>query len=436
MGNTRERSETRSRLRAYLEKLAQAIGHADRREPLSAYVQGLLLPGERKSVEPMAAQIDPWHVGARHQSMHHFVAKAPWDAERVLSVAREWVLESVASQNSLSAWIVDDTGIPKKGKHSVGVARQYCGVLGKQDNCQVAVSISLADEQWSVPAAYRLYLPESWASDPERRKRAGVPEAIEFRRKWQIALEQIDSLITEGVPSAPIVMDAGYGTTTAFREALAERGLEYVAAVASEVHVWPPGEEPLPPRPRRSIGRPPTRLRRSSAHAPVSVLELAQALPAKAWRTVQWREGTRGDMSTRCARVRVRPSHRDENRSTPHPEHWLLIEWPEGQAAPTHYWLSNLGPRTSQRQLVRLARMRWRIERDYQELKDELGLDHYEGRGWLGFHHHAALCVAAYAFLVAERARLSPPEPAAFLRAPAVPKGFRPRGSTDPTRAS
>jgi SRSO17 transposase len=419
-----------------MEALALGLGHADRREPLRAYVQGLLLPGERKSVEPMAARIDPGHVRARHQSMHHFVAKAPWDFRSMLGVARDWVLDSLGRHGPIAAWTLDDTGIPKKGQHSVGVTRQYCGVLGKQDNCQVAVSISLTHELLSVPAAYRLYLPESWANDSARRQVAGVPDSMAFQKKWEIALEEIDRLLADEVPPAPIVMDAGYGNVTEFREALVARNLTYMAGIQSSVAVWPPGQQPLAARRKNSTGRAPTLLRRSAAHQPLSVLELANELPARAWRSVRWRDGTRGALRSRFARVRVRPSHRDQKRTTPHPEEWLLIEWPKGESAPTHYWLSNADPDARLTDLAALAKIRWRIERDYQELKDEIGLDHYEGRGWLGFHHHAALCIAAYAFLVAERARLSPPAALAFLQSPRVPKGFRPRGSPDPSAAS
>jgi SRSO17 transposase len=410
--------------------VADALGHADRHEPLRAYLTGLCLPGERKSIEPMAARVDPRHVRARHQSMHHFVANAPWEGAAMLRVARDWVLEPMARHGPVAAWIVDDTAFPKKGQHSVGVARQYCGVLGKQDNCQVAVSVSLANEAVSVPAAYRLYLPESWARDRRRRRAAGVPEAVGFQPKWQIALAQIRALQAEGVPPAPVVADAGYGDTTDFREALTAARLPYVVGVKGETTVWPPGQAPLPPKPRRAgRGRPATRLRRTVRHQPVSLKHLAAALPTGAWQPVTWREGTRGAMRSRFARLRVRPAHRDEQRSEPRPEEWLLIEWPWGEPGPTKYWLSTVPETTPVAELVRLAKLRWRIERDYQELKDELGLDHFEGRGWRGFHHHGALCTAAYAFLAAERARVSPPAPLSFLRPARLPKGFKPRGA-------
>jgi SRSO17 transposase len=418
------------RFREYVERLTGAVGHADRHEPLRAYLTGLCLPGERKSIEPMAARVDPRHVRARHQSMHHFVANAPWEAAAILRVARDWVLAPMVRHGPVAAWIVDDTAFPKKGQHSVGVARQYCGVLGKQDNCQVAVSVSVANEAVSVPVAYRLYLPESWARDRRRRRAGGVPDAVQFQPKWQIALTQIRALQAEGVPPAPVLADAGYGDTTDFREALTAAGVPYAVGVKGETTVWRPGQAPLPPKPRRGgRGRPATRVRRTARHQPVRLTRLAAELPASAWQPVIWREGTRGAMQSRFAPLRIRPAHRDERRADPRPEEWLLIEWPQGEPEPTKYWLSTLPETVAIADLVRLAKLRWRIERDDQELKDELGLDHFEGRGWRGFHHHGALCTAAYAFLAAERARCSPPAPLSFLRPARLPKGFTPRGA-------
>ena len=413
----------------YVERLSAVLGHADRREPLRQYLTGLLLPGERKSVEPMAAKIDPDRVEARHQSLHHFVANAPWEAEALLRAASDYALAQLERHAPVAAWVVDDTGMPKQGRHSVGVARQYCGVLGKQANCQVAVSVSLVNEVLSVPCAYRLYLPETWAHDPARRAAAGVPSEVRFQKKWEIALDAIDRLRAEGLPPAPVVADAGYGVASGFREALTKRGLIYAVAVTEETSVWPPGEEPLPPEPWTGRGRQPTLLRRTAEHHPVSVRELAATLPAERYETVRWREGTRGRMASRFAAVRVRPAHRDSLRSVPHPVAWLLIEWPEGQKKPSHYWLSTAAESVALEDLVRLVQVRWRIERDFQELKDEIGLDHYEGRGWRGFHHHGVLCIAAYAFLAAERARLSPPLPVSFLQPAPLPAAFQPRGA-------
>jgi SRSO17 transposase len=417
------------RFRAYLERLARAIGHRDRGDPLRAYLTGLCLPGERKSIEPMAARVDPRHVRARHQSMHHFVANASWDDAAVLRIARDWVLEPMERHGPVAAWIVDDTSIPKKGRHSVGVARQYCGALGKQENCQVAVTLNLANEAVSIPVAYRLYLPEGWADDRRRRRAAGVPDEVAFQTKWEIAVEAITGLQRDGLPPAPVVADAGFGGVTEFRDALTQRGIPYVVGVSGETSVWPPGLAPLGPRRWSGRGRPPTRLRHTRQRRPVSITSLATQLAPKAWRTVVWRQGTRGIMRSRFAWLRVRPAHRDENRHHPRPVEWLLIEWPKSEPAPTKCWVSTLPADTTTSQLVRLAKLRWRIERDYQELKDEFGLDHFEGRSWRGFHHHGSLCIVAYAFLAAERARLSPPEPLSFLRPARLPRGFTPRGA-------
>jgi SRSO17 transposase len=386
-----------------------AVGHADRHEPLRVYLEGLLLPGERKSVEPMAARIDPRNVRSRHQSMHHFVATAPWDAQEIMKTARDYALEEFAYHGGVEAWILDDTAYPKKGTHSVGVGRQYCGVLGKQDNCQVAVTLSLANELMSVPAAYRLYLPEGWANDRARRRVAGVPDEVVFKTKTQIALDEIDGLVADGVAKAPIVMDAGYGRATELRDAIAERGMQYVAAIREEMTVQLPGQK--------------------GVREHIAVGDLARELPKSAWRSVWWRHGTKGEMRSRFALLRVRAAKREPGRREERPLEWLLIEWPTTEAAPVKFWLCNLPAGTRIGKLVNLAQMRWRVERDYEELKGELGLDHYEGRGWLGFHHHGALCIAAYAFLTAERARLSPPHPLSFLRPTPLPAGFRPRGS-------
>jgi SRSO17 transposase len=419
----------KERFEEYVQTLGEAIGHADRHGPLRAYLTGLLLSGERKSVEPMAARIDPRHLSARHQSMHHFVASAPWNEGAVLAVAREYALAQLERHAPVAAWVVDDTGMPKKGKHSVGVARQYCGPLGKQDNCQVAVSVSLVNHTMSVPCAWRLYLAQEWSGQRQRREACGVPAEVRFQPKWQIALKEIDRLLADDLPRAPIVADAGYGVVTEFRAGIAARGLSYAVGISKEVTAWPQGRGPLPAKRWKGVGRPTKLLRRSPQHRPLSVLALARELPPAAYRKIRWREGTRGIMQSRFALCRVRPAHRDYWRSAPRKEEWLVIEWPKAETAPTRYWLSNAPPTAAPEDLVGLIKLRWRIERDFEELKDELGLDHYEGRSWRGFHHHGVLCIAAYAFLAAERARLSPPEPLAFLRPARLPKGFRPRGA-------
>ena len=423
---------------AYVEALVGVIGHADRAEPLKDYCLGLLMPLERKSVEPMAAVTAPGRVAAKHQSLLHFVGQAPWSDAALMGRVCDWVLPQIERRGAIRAWIVDDTGFPKKGKHSVGVARQYCGQLGKQDNCQVAVSLSVANDAASLPIAYRLYLPQAWADDPDRRKTAKVPADIEFRTKPQIALEQIRTAKAQGVAPGVIVADAGYGADGGFRGGLSALDLTYVVGVQPTLSVWRPGEDPRPPKPWSGRGRPPSLMRRSPQHQPTSAKALAQALPAQAWLSVTWREGTNADLTSRFAAVRLRPASRDFNRSEPHPEEWLLIEWPQDQAEPAKYWLSTLPADTPITHLVDTAKLRWRIERDYQELKQELGLGHYEGRGWRGFHHHASLCIAAYGLLISLRETIPPSASSQtqIRQASGLPQSYRPRGSSDPARAT
>jgi SRSO17 transposase len=420
-----------ARLEAYLDAIVGGLGHVRRAASARAYCTGLLLPGERKSIEPMAARLDPAHVQAKHQSLHHVVAEADWDDAAMLAAVRAQVLPALERHGPVAYWIVDDSSFPKQGTHSVGVARQYCGQLGKQDNCQVAVSLSVANDHASLPIAYQLFLPEVWADDPARRAKAGVPATITFETKTAIALGQLRQALAAGVPVGILLGDAGYGDETAFRVGVADLGLRYVLGVRSGTTVWAPGTGPLLPAPWSGRGRRPTRLRRDAANQPVTLKALALSLPAQDWRTVTWRAGTRGELSSRFAAVRVRPAHRDTKRTEPWPEEWLLIEWPEGDAEPAKYWFSNLPKRSSLKRLVKLAKARWWIERDYQDLKQELGLGHFEGRNWRGFHHHASLCIAAYGFLIAERC-LFPPQ-RQFIRrqieTPALPAGFQPRGA-------
>ena len=419
-----------ARFAAYVERLVGVLGHADRAAPLKAYCTGLILPGERKSIEPIAARVEPGRVPAAHQSLHHFVAKAEWSDDALLAVVRAEVLPEIERHGPIRAWIIDDTSFPKKGRHSVGVARQYCGQRGKQDNCQIAVTLSVANAQASLPIAYRLYLPEVWAKDPERRAKAGVPDEVVFQTKPEIALDHIRSALAAGVAHGMVLADAGYGVDTAFRTALTALGLLYILGIQSSTSLWPPGSAPLPPKSWSGRGRPPTRVRRNPDHRPLSALDLAKQLPAQAWQAVTWREGTNAPLTSRFAAVRVRPAHRDHLRHEPRPEEWFLVEWPAGEREPTKYWLSSLPLDTALTELVDGAKLRWRIERDYQDLKQEIALGHYEGRGWRGFHHHAALCMAAYGFLVFERGRIPPSGPeTSVLSAPHLAAGYRPRGA-------
>jgi SRSO17 transposase len=410
--------DSEMRFAAYVEGLTSVIGHADRAKPLRDYCVGLMMPCERKSVEPMAAVTAPERTAAQHQSLLHFVGNAAWSNDKVLAEVREMVLPKIECHGPIEAWIIDDTGFPKQGRHSVGVARQYCGQLGKQDNCQVAVSLSLANHHASLPAAYRLYLPQDWAQDRARRRKAGVPEDIGFMTKPQIALEQIRWACEAGLPRGVVLMDPGYGNDSKLRTGVTALGLTYVAGIQSNTLVWAPKQG-----------------RRGEPQS-VSAKKLALGLPAHAWRTITWRDGTAEKLSSRFARVQVRVGRRRQSIED-RAQECLLIEWPEGDKAPTKYWLSTLPHNISFRRLVDIAKMRWRIERDYQELKQEVGLGHFEGRGWRGFHHHATLCIAAYGFLVSERETIPPSGPRSARPFPqlAVSDGYRPRGAAaaDPT---
>jgi SRSO17 transposase len=421
-----------------MDGLAIAAGHEDRHAPLKNYCRGLLLPGERKSIEPMAARLEPGSVQATRQSLHHLVAKAPWSDETLLEHVRKQVLPAMRKQGPVVAWIVDDTGFPKKGRHSVGVARQYCGQVGKQDNCRVAVSLSVATWNASLPVGYRLYLPKEWAEDFTRRKETEVPKEVGFQTKPEIALDQIRAALAAKVDRGVVLADAAYGINTEFRDGLTDLELQYVVGVQSTMTVWEPGQQPLPAKPRGRMGRPPRLLRRSHQHQPVSVKQLAMSLPSTAFREVTWREAGERKLRSRFAAVRVRAAHRDYEKAEPHAEEWLLIEWPRGEAEPTKYWVSTLPPTTKLKALIKMAKQRWIIERDYEELKQELGLGHFEGRNWRGFHHHATLCIAAYGFLVAERTRFFPSARAGHLGfvASGPAADFHPRGSPGPSRAA
>jgi SRSO17 transposase len=422
--NLRQQVNSEARFAGYVQGLSSVIGHADRTRPLHDYCTGLMLPGERKSVEPMAARTAPARTAAQHQSLLHFVGVATWSDETVLAKVREMVLPAIEKDGPIEAWIIDDTSFPKQGKHSVGVHHQYCGQLGKQANCQVAVSLSIANHAASLPVAYRLYLPEAWTKDRARRKKAGVPSKIKFKTKPEIALEQIQWACAAGLPRGVGLMDAAYGNDSRLRAGMTALGVAYVASILPNTLMWRCGTGP------RRKGKPLNNTGRRDEPDLISAKEVMLGLPKRAWRTVRWREGSADWLSSRFARVRIRVGH---NKLDPASvvEEWLLIEWPEDEAGPTKYWLSTLPANISFRALVDLAKLRWRIERDYQELKQEVGLGHYEGRGWRGFHHHATLCIAAYGFLIAERATIPPsgPRSAALFQGPYLPDDYRPRGS-------
>ena len=422
------------RFAAYLGELASVLGHADRAGPLRDYCTGLLLPGERKSVEPMAAMTAPARTAAQHQSLLHFVGQGNWSDEKVLAKVREKVLPKIEALGPITAWILDDTGFPKKGKHSVGVARQYCGQLGKQDNCQVAVSLSLANAQASLPVVYRMYLPKAWAEDKERREKAGVPDDVVFKTKPEIALDQLKWACESGLPRGVVLIDGGYGVDTDLRSAITALGLTYAVGVGPGTTVWTTGAAPLPPKSYSGRGRRPTRPIRDEQHQPISLEALALALPKTSWQSISWRQGTNTPLSSRFARARVRAAHDRKLAPDQIGEEWLVIERPEDETEPTKYWFSTMDETIAFEDLVGAIKLRWRIERDYLELKQEVGLGHYEGRGWRGFHHHATLRIAAYGFLILEKAAFPPSRshPRLFRAQSSIPSNYRPRGAASP----
>jgi SRSO17 transposase len=402
----RRSDDSAERFSAYLQEIAGVMEHAARVEPMRAYCSGLLLECERKSVEPIAAATAPNATSAQHQSLLHFLAKGEWSDAKVLGKVRELVLPQIERHGSIEAWIIDDTSFPKCGPHSVGVSHQYCGQLGKQANCQVAVSLSVANHAASLPIAYRLYLPESWASEEKRRKKAGVPDNIEFQTKPKIALQQIEWACAAGIAPGVVLMDCAYGSDLSLRRRLTALDLTYA------VGVW-----------ARTL----VRKAKRGGDAPVTATDLAKSLPKRAWRTIGWRNGTNVRLVSRFARVRAA----GEGTTVEEPEEWLIVEWPKGEKEPAKFWLSTLAEDIAFERMIDITMMRWRIERDYQELKQEVGLGHFEGRSWRGFHHHATMCIAAYGFLVAERGAFPPSASRSqyLIEKPALPQGYRPRGS-------
>ena len=403
-------NDSSGRFSLYLDGLASAMGHAARVRPMKDYCTGLLLSCDRKSVEPIAAMTAPATTSAQHQSLLHFIGKGDWSDATVLGLVRQHVLPRIERHGPIAVWVVDDTGFPKYGAHSVGVSHQYCGQVGKQTNCQIAVSLSLANHHASLPVAYQLYLPEKWANDPERRAETGVPAAIQFTTKPKMALRQIEWACAAGLPRGVVLMDAGYGQDLSLRKRLVELQLSYSVGI----------------RGTTLVGLTTPRA------APMNAAALAATLPQAGWQTITWREGTNTPLASRFQRVRVRAA--GDGTSDTDPEEWLLVEWPDGEKEPTKFWLSSLPETMPFDQMVDTTMMRWRIERDYHELKQEVGLGDFEGRGWRGFHHHATMCIAAYGFLISERGDFPPcgPRSGDLVQGFAIPAGYRPRGSPAP----
>ncbi len=389
-------------LNTFLDDLTRDMGRPERRAAMRHYVTGLLLDGERKSAVAMAGRLVSHDVEAEgmRQRLQQCVAISAWDEAEVF---RRLALK-FESALAPEVFVVDDTGFPKKGEYSVGVARQYSGTLGRIDNCQVASSLHLASDDSSACIGFRLYLPEEWASDIKRRRSVGVPDEVVFARKWELALELLDEALAAKLPPRLVLADAGYGDSTEFRDGLVSRKFPYLVGLSAQHTVWPPGSEPKLARRKKGPGRPRTR-HVDGKKEPVGLAELAEGLEFRRYQ-VPGADGRK--KSGRFAFARVRLAERRTKGRPPSEEVWIIVEHREAKKE-YRFHVSNLPKDKKHAELVRLVKLRWRVERDYQELKGEIGLDHFEGRTWRGFHHHAALCAAAHGFLALSR-RLFPPE--------------------------
>jgi SRSO17 transposase len=407
----RELARVRGRLVEFASEVLESMARKDQRRWGEVYLRGLMLDGKRKSIEPLAARLPD----GDEQCLQQFVNQSPWDEVPV----RRALARRMSRELSPEAWVIDDTGFPKFGKMSVGVARQYSGTLGKVGNCQIGVSITAASEDASCPLNWRLFIPEEWDEESKfnqgRRAKAKLPEDVHHVEKWRQALEMIDELIGWGIKPPPILGDGAYGDTTELRSGLEERELEYVLDVKATTSAYREEVKPIQPPKPEGRGRPPGARYRED---PSSLKELALAAGKQSAVTVTWREGTRGKMNSRFLALRVRPANIHLRRAAHKageelPVRWLICEWPSKQPEPIKYWLSNLPEDTPLKQLVRLAKMRFRIEQDYRELKDGLGLDHFEGRTYRGWNHHVTLVSVAHGFLTLERRRRPPTRAAA-----------------------
>ncbi|MFE5895803.1 IS701 family transposase [Streptomyces sp. NPDC056462] len=414
-----EVNRVRATLALYVADVFASLPRKDQRAKGDCYLRGLMLDGRRKSIQAMASRLPD----GNEQNLQQFVNQSTWDPVPVQRRINERLLPLVKA----AAWVIDDVSVPKDGQMSVAVAPQYCGALGKRANCQVAVSVHAASYTASCPLQWRLFLPAEWASDSDRRAKTIIPPEVTHREKWRLALDMLDALADWGMTPPAVVADAAYGTNAHLRAGLDDRQLAYVLAVRADVTAHPFDAEPEAPARNGPVGCWPQPRYRQSAP---SVAALAAGLGQQAFTSLTWRNGSRGELRSRFAAARVRPAGKAVERPIKAaasaeqgwwdgilPDCWLLIEWPEDAEAPTDYWLSNLPVNTPMADLIRLAKVRWRIEHDYRELKHGLGLDHFEGRSWPGWHHHVTLVTAAHAFLTEQRLSPKVPRPASpFIR--------------------
>jgi SRSO17 transposase len=396
-------ADAKVRLGEYFQRIGEKLGNDSRRESFAIYAMGIFGDGERKSVEPIAARAcaDPQAADAAHQSLLHFVSNSRWSDREVRKVASTYAVDAISAHSPVEAWIVDDTGMLKQGKHSVGVQRQYTGSAGKVTNCQIAVSLSVATRDDHAPIDFELYMPRSWIDDRKRRKAARVPESLDFRTKPQLAVDMIRRAVKDKVPRGVVLADAAYGSSSEFRDDLRKLGLHYAVGVDPKTNV-----RLVDPTSKQSEG-------------PAAVREIATALEdIGEFRRCTWRRGTKADLTARFAARRVVPAFDKTGKPADEREEvWLLIEWRDGEAEPSNYFLSSLPKRMTKKQMVRIVMQRWRTERVYEDLKGELGFDHFEGRSFPGWHHHVSVVMCCYAFVVAERARHFPPSATGTMQA-------------------
>ena len=398
--------EVGERLVGFVGEVTRGLPHQRQRENAGLYVRGLVEHGGRKSLQPTLFRLG--EDAACYESMQQFLADSPWDPALLVRACAERVVPEIG----VEAWVLDDTGFPKDGKHSPGVKRQYSGTLGKIGNCQLGVSVHAVGERGTVPLGWALYLPEEWCADDLRRKKAKIPESVSFKTKPELGVDLVERAAGWGLHAVPVLGDHAYGENTALRGRLHDAGREYVLAVGAATTVFSLETVFAVPEQTASTGRPKSRPRPD--RKPEAIGDLIARLGSKRARRVSFRDGPDGKpIRSRFVFVRVRAAH-NWKHATPSPprEEWLIAEWPAGKAHPTDYWLSNLPANTKPERLARLARLRWKIELDYNQLKGELGLDHYEGRSWIGWYHHTALVTAAHAFLTLERLDPKAPRPA------------------------